>query len=447
MVLPVHTEAAWRSGSSLVATGEFIQHGPKVGRLKVNRVHRQRITHVITEARPLGGAQLNTYYSLRYQQSACDVSLLVGTEGPLVDMCREIGIEALVIPMQNRLVTPVSDVISLVHMTRYFRRVRPHIVHTHSSKAGMLGRLAACLAGVPVVVHTVHGPSFHDRQRRVVRVIIRSIERALALRTDRIITVAETLAGDLVRQRVCRPDSICAVVSGIDFDTFPSAPEVVRRRVRRSLGASDDDCLIFSVAHLMQDKGHEVLIQVANLVSAARQDVKVVVVGDGPLRDELQAQIEALGLISHVALIGAREDVPDLLTAADIFVQTSWREGLSRSLVEAMYSGLPVVATDVGATREVVKDGKSGYLVPPGDAHALAGRLLQLIGSREERARIGVTAHDVVAEDRSVQAMGESLASVYGELMERKGLSRVTSMQFSDVSSQNSRTSNYEAHI
>lgn len=381
---------------------------------------RPRVIHVITEAFLMGGAQLNTYYSLRYQQPTSDVSLVTGTDGPLVEACHKEHIPVVIIPMRNRLVAPVSDLLTMFRLIQHFRRARPDIVHTHSSKAGMLGRLAARLSGVPIVVHTVHGPSFHDRQSQMVQWTVRNIERILALGTDCIISVADTLAEELVRQGVCSPERVRTVVSGIDFERFPSPSTTLRRSVREALGVSDEDRLVVSVAHLMKDKGHELLIQAASLLLPSEQNVRFVIVGEGRLRAELQSQIDALGLADHVVLAGMREDVPDLLAGADIFVQTSWREGLSRSLVEAMYSGLAVVATDVGATREVVREGETGYLVAPGDAAALAKRIGLLLRDADLRLRLGAIARKEMGENRSANTMGRQLHALYRELTRQK---------------------------
>lgn len=400
----------------LVTEGEI----PLCGSVLEGVEFRPRIIHVITEAFLMGGAQLNTYYSLKYQQSTSHVSLVAGTGGPLVDACQEEGIPSIIIPMRNRLVAPAADLRAVLRLIRHFRRVRPDIVHTHSSKAGMLGRLAARLSGVPVVIHTVHGPSFHDRQPRTVRWTIRNIERILALGTDCIITVADTLAEDMVREGVSPRERVRTVVSGIDFQRFPSRSPASRRSIRESLGIRNEDRLVVSIAHLMKDKGHELLIQAASVLLSAEHNVKFVIVGEGKLRAELQVQIDTLGLADRVLLAGTREDVPDLLAAADIFVQTSWREGLSRSLVEAMYSGLAVVATNVGATREVVRDGETGYLVAPGDIDALAKRIDLLLHGADLRQRLGVAARKETGANRSTDVMGRELEALYHTLMRQK---------------------------
>jgi glycosyltransferase involved in cell wall biosynthesis len=378
-----------------------------------------RIIHVITDGYLMGGAQLNTLFSLRYQHATHHVELILGTEGPLGDACRQTGIPVHHIRMKNRLLAPVSDVLALLAMTVYFRRSQPDIVHTHSSKAGVLGRLAARLAHVPVVVHTLHASPFHKRQPSSIQRLIILVERALASHTDMIITVADAIGAEFVRNGICSADRIRTVVSGIDLSAIDGVPSDTRRRIRADMKIPTKALVIVGVGHLSKRKNHALLVEAAALLRKTRNDLYVLIVGDGEERLDLERRIAKLGLADQVVLCGLRDDVPDILAASDLFVQTSWHEGVSRALVEAIYSGLPVVATDVVGTREVV-NGENGYLVPAGDVHALAGRINELLGDPERRQRMGSIGRDIVADSRSIEAMGKGLDKVYRELRERR---------------------------
>lgn len=378
---------------------------------------RPRVTHVITKGDPMGGAQLDTYYSAVAQQACWDVELIAGCEGALVEACRAQGIATQVVPLVNRLSTPLADLQALLQLWRHLRQRRPDIVHTHSSKAGVLGRLAARLAGVPVIIHTIHGPSFHDRQAALARRVSLLLERAAALVTDHFVSVADTLADTFVAEGVCPASRISTVASGIDFAAFPADRTGARAVIRSSLGIEPEAPIIIAVAELARDKALDLLIDAAARLVPEFPDVRVLIVGRGDQERYLHDRIEALGLSGRVILTGFRRDVPDLLLASDVFVQTSWREGISRSLVEAMYARLPCVVTDVGSTADVVRDGVNGFLVPPGDVTLLTDRLLQVLRAADRARHLGDAAHDTVAQRYSVTTMARSFHELYERLL------------------------------
>lgn len=380
-----------------------------------------RVSHVITEGHMLGGAQYNTLYSLRYQaKSGHAVELVVGNEGPLRQACHAEGIDAILVPLTNRLVDPVRDLSFLIRLTRHYRLTKPDVVHTHTSKAGMLGRVAARLAGVAVVVHTVHGHPFHDRQPWIVRSAIRGMERRCARITDKIITTADSVAHEFIDNRVCGPETLTTIVSGIDFRRWapPAGPD--RGQIRSDLGADPAETLIVSVAHLWKDKGYDVLLEAMEAVKERVPRVRLAIVGTGYLEEDVRTEIVRRGLENDVVICGHRDDVPQILTATDVFVQASRREALSRSLVEAMYTGIGVVASDVGGTREVMTDGVTGYVVPSGDSRALTSAIVRLIEYPAESKRMGENAHEVVAGTRSVESMGTALDTLYHQLLTAK---------------------------
>jgi glycosyltransferase involved in cell wall biosynthesis len=381
-----------------------------------------KIAHIITEGRLMGGAQLNTFSSLRYQRTLHEVELISGNGGPLVDACRSQGIPVTIVPMENRFLAPLSDARSLSALVSHLRRTRPHVVHTHSSKAGILGRIAARIVGTPVIVHTLHGPSFHGTQPRAVQRGLLLAEKACARITDRLISVSDVLARDFVTLGICAPSRIQTIISGIDFTRFRPVDPCTRQELRSQFGLQGDAPLVMSVAHLMRNKGHELFLEVASRLSSRYPAARFVIVGDGDLLESLVARVRALGLDGTVYFTGNRDDVPELLASADVFVQTSYREGVSRSLVEAMHTGLAVVATDVGGTCEVVVDGTTGYLVSPGDADAIADRLDRLFSDAALRHALGHAAHNAVASTRSVEVMVHALDDLYMSLLAESGV-------------------------
>jgi glycosyltransferase involved in cell wall biosynthesis len=238
------------------------------------------------------------------------------------------------------------------------------------------------------------------------------------------VSVCHALGDTFVQAGICTADRMRMVPSGLDFEAFPSNPIETRRAVREALGIDPGADVVISVAELTKDKGHDTLIEAAAEIVAHRRDVVFLIVGPGALHDQLQQEIDRRNLNGHVRLLGARGDVPDLLVAADVFVQTSWREGLSRSLLEAMYSGLAVVATDVGATREVVQQGQTGLLISPGDTAALAAGLLELLAQPAERARLASRARAEIGATRDLDTVGEAFDALYLELATHKGMGR-----------------------
>jgi glycosyltransferase involved in cell wall biosynthesis len=236
------------------------------------------------------------------------------------------------------------------------------------------------------------------------------------LLTDQIIAVSETTADEFAATGICPRDQISIVVSGIDFSRFPMMPFADRNKTRASLGISAEASMIVSVGHLMKDKGYELLLEAAGELRHSWPAAHFVIVGAGPMEKSLRSRIVQMGLETRVHLAGVRHDVPEILASADVFVQTSYREGLSRSLVEALYAKLPAVATDVGGTREVVFDGETGWLVPPGQPSVLAARVAQLLSDSEQRIQMGARAHRLVAEDRTIERMGKSLDTMYRDL-------------------------------
>lgn len=343
-----------------------------------------------------------------------------GSEGSLIPEVRARGIQLTILPSLVREVNPFKDAVALVALTRLIRRGRYDVVHTHSSKAGILGRWAARLAGAPVIVHTVHGWGHHDRQSPLIRRLYILLEQITQRTTDRLIVVSPRSTQKGLADGIATPERYVTIRSGIELDRFrqPSRPQ---EDVRAELGIPLEATVVGTITRLSPQKAPLDFVAAAAQVAAHRQDVHFVIVGDGPLRADVGAQVAALGLTGRVHLTGLRRDVPDLMHSFDIFALSSLWEGLPRVLPQAMAAGLPIVATAVDGNAEAVTDGINGFLTPPGDPHAMAAALLRLLERPALSKRMG-QAGQVRAVEFDAHKMVSDIAALYETLLRERSL-------------------------
>ncbi|MDL0119339.1 glycosyltransferase family 4 protein [Halobacterium salinarum] len=301
---------------------------------------------------------------------------------------------------------PVTTGPAVLQLARYLRREDFDIVHTHSTEAGIIGRFAAALAGVPNIVHTVHGVPFADDRHSAVNRFVLACERQAAKYTDRIVTNADVIADDYLQRGIGRPEQYTTVYSGVDLDAFRDADPAADLPGERPR--------VVMVGRLADGKGHGVLLDAVE--SLGDFEGSVCIVGDGPLYDDLDQEIRKRGVTENVFLTGFREDIPRVLAASDVMVLPSFREGTPRVITEAMASGLPVVATNIAGIPEQIADGESGYLIPTGDPVELADQLEELLGDSELRERMGACGLER-ARAFSVATMIGELGSLYEELL------------------------------
>lgn len=387
---------------------------------------RPLVLHVITLLE-LGGAQQNTLYSVaHHDRSRFRAALLAGTGGVLDEEALRIpDAEVRLLPSLRREISPVADPVALFALARAFRRMGPAIVHTHSSKAGILGRLAARWARVPRVVHTVHGWSFNDTQPAPVSTFYRSLERVAARATDRIVCVSEKDRETGIALGIGARDRYVLVRSGIDLADFAPRPER-RAAVRAALGVAEGEILVGAVACLKPQKAPLDLVEAAAEARARDPRLRFVLAGDGELRGPVEERARALGLGESFRLLGWRRDVPDLLAAMDLFVLTSLFEGLPRAVLQAMTAGVPVVATAVGGTPEVVRDRETGRLVTPGRPAEAAEAILDLAADPGGRAALAAAARRRIGEEFDIRGMVRRLDRLYEEIL-RPSAARVGS--------------------
>lgn len=384
---------------------------------------RRTVFHVITQM-DRGGSARNTFLTVMgHDRDRFRVGLVYGrfTERSEADTAqlaadlhelRQTGVVLFEVPCLVRDISLLQDARATLALWRVFHCERPDIVHTHTSKAGALGRVAAWLAGVPVVIHTPHGHAFYGYYGRVMSGIIRLVERALARVTGRIVTLTDRGAQEHVQYRIAAPDKFVTIPSGIVLSAFRSIQADLAVK-RKELGLPTEGPVIGTVGRLVLIKGHEWLLKAVPRVLAEFPHATFVFLGEGPLLGQLQQLAAELGITSHVMFLGARQDVPECLAAFDLFAFPSLNEGMGRALIEAMAVGLPAVATRVGGIPDVVADGETGLLVPARDEAALADALLKLLRDPARRQACGQAARRSMDERFDVKAMVRAIDRLY----------------------------------
>jgi len=341
--------------------------------------------------------------------------LTVDSREDLDGFAQRTGVLVRTIPQLQREIHPWRDVVALVWLFWLLWRERPMIVHTHTSKAGIVGRLAAWLARCPVIIHWPHGHVFYGYFGPLKTKVFIWLERLAAKVTDKIATLTEMEIRDYVRLGIASADRCVTVHCGIDVGRF-AGERADGRAVRREWQIEPDQLLVGWVGRLVPVKGCEHFLAACNLVRREVPNARFVIVGDGELMNALQLRTSELGLDSVVRLTGERKDIPSVMAALDLFALSSLNEGLGRVLVEAMASGVPVVATSVGGVPEVLSSGEYGVLVPSGDPRSLADAIVRLLRDEQERRRLGAKGRTRAVEF-SNENMVRRFAGLYEELL------------------------------
>jgi len=383
-----------------------------------------RVLHPITRL-IIGGAQENTMLTAQLLDKAQWAVAVVsgpqtGSEGSLIETVRERGIPLTLEPTLVREVNPVKDFLALIRLTQLMRQGRYQIVHTHSSKAGILGRWAAKFAGVPVIIHTVHGWGHHDRQHPLVRAYYILLEKLTLPITDKLIVVSGLNIDKGLADGIGKPSDYVVIRSGIELDRF-GHPQVPREETRRAWGIPLDAPLVGTVTRLSPQKAPLDFVRAAAQVAQAYPQAWFMMVGDGPLRAEVTQLATELGIADRLVLTGLRRDVPELMAAFDLFVLSSLWEGLPRVLPQAMATGLPVIATACDGSAEAVEDGANGFLTPPGAPAILADQVMKLLADPALAAQLGRVGQQRAAEF-SDQEMVAAITALYTELLAAKGI-------------------------
>lgn len=382
-----------------------------------------KIAHIITRL-IIGGAQENTLYNVQDQHEIFDdeVTLItgpgVGPEGSLVEKGLADGLDIRVIDAMKRNIHPLHDWKSYRQLIRILKDYRPDLVHTHSSKAGIIGRAAAAKLEIPAV-HTIHGAAFHRGQNPLLHRAYIAAEKWAAKRCEKFIGVCDAMSDRYVAAGIAAKEKFATIYSGFDVDAFLN-PQNDPQEKRKELGIAPGRIVIGKIARLFHLKGHEFVIEAARKVVDRIPNIRFLFVGDGILKSDYEKRIAELGLTEHFIFTGLvpPDEIPDYIHAMDIAVHTSLWEGLARVLPQALIAGKPVISYDIDGAKEVVIPNETGYLVPAESVGELSQAMIALAEDAELRKRLGVAGREKFTEQFRHENMTAKIREVYREVLE-----------------------------
>jgi len=400
---------------------------------RIGVLGKVKVIHIITRF-DKGGSAENTLLTVRgLDKKRYDIILIKGlslesemglretrvVEHNLAEVER-CGIRTLTISELVRKIHPLYDLKAFVSLVKIFLKENPHIVHTHTSKAGILGRWAAFFARVPIIVHTPHGHVFWGYFSRWKTLVFVLLERLTAHITDKIITLTEQEKRDHLRYNIASEDKFLHVHSGVDLNKFFNV-SVDPSEMKRNLGIPDNAFVVGTAGRLTPVKGHRYLIKAAKEIVAIKPDINFLFLGEGELQEELEKMASELNIRENIVFLGWRPDVAEVMSMFDIFALPSLNEGMGRVLVEAMALAKPIVASNIGGIPNLIMQGKNGLLVPVADAKALASGIEFLMTNPKKRGEMG-SAGKKIAADYGVDSMIQKIDQLYLELLKRKNV-------------------------
>ena len=385
-----------------------------------------KILHIITRL-DMGGSAQNTLHTCNELSDKYDKVLVHGPslESGMTDLEKKIveegiakakarGVKVILLPSLVRSIRPIKDLKALMALILLISKEKPDIVHTHSSKGGILGRLAAKLCGVPHIVHTPHGHVFYGHFGRVASKVFLWVERVFSRFTDRMVALTSGEKNDYIEMSVCTPEKLRTIHSGVDVQQFLN-DNGNRVEKRSSLGLEQQEAVIGFVGWLLPIKGPEYLLKAMDYIWPEQPNVTLVMVGKGDLDVDLRAEALRKNVNGKVKFLGWRQDINELMPTFDMLVLPSLNEGMGRVLVEAMAAGKPVVGSRVGGIPDLIQDGHTGYLVPPADEKALADAILKLLNDRDQAELMGQRGKER-CQQFSLEAMIAKLDDLYSDL-------------------------------
>lgn len=389
---------------------------------------KYKVLHIITRLDKGGSAENTLLTILGLSKERYDMTLVKGSslESAMSDEERranekdlkkvsDSGVSVITINELVRRISLLNDLRAFIKLFFVIRNGKYHIIHTHTSKAGVLGRWAAWFCRTPVIIHTPHGHVFYGYCGKFVTQIFKIMERVTALTTDRIITLTDREKQEHINFKIAPPEKFITIHSGVETKRFFEVAVADTRRLKMEFNIPDDFLIIGTVGRLIGVKGHKYFIQAAYEILKRIQNymgIKFIIVGDGPLMTYLKREANLLGISGSVIFTGWRADVPAVMSAFDISVLPSLNEGMGKVLVEAMLLKKPIIASNVGGIPDLIRNGENGILIPPASPDKLAEAIIDLIKSEDKRNRMGERGR-FIAESYSEKAMVEEIENLY----------------------------------
>ncbi|WP_413852565.1 glycosyltransferase family 4 protein [Candidatus Ruminimicrobium bovinum] len=376
---------------------------------------KKKVAVIITKLE-LGGAQkVAIALCEKINKELFDTFMICGCDGILSD---EVKQQNKVYFVKNliREINPIKDLKAAISIYKILKKEKPDVIHTHSSKAGILGRVCGWLAGIPVIIHTTHGFSFNDTQSFFKKNLFIFLERFCAIFSTYLIFISKENIDKGIKNKIGKQDKYKFIRLGIDIDNFKNFQNP---SLRRELNLSNDDILVTTIGPFKPQKNLPDFIKVANKISKEHKNFKFVMVGDGTLRPEFESLIEKYNIKENIFLLGWRRDIANVLHSSDFFVMTSLWEGLPISTIEAMTCGLAPIVNAVDGQKEIVKDGINGFLIPPYNIDETCYKILYLAENPEIKSKMEREAKNSIDETYGIEYMIKQHELLYNALKKR----------------------------
>lgn len=385
-------------------------------------MEKYKVLHIITRWMRGGGAERNTYFTIKgLDKEKYDIDLVIGGDSETVP--KDLGVRIIRIKNLKRNVYLIPDLIALFQLYRLIKREKYHLVHTHQSKAGFLGRIAGKLAGRPVVIHTLHGPLFHENLNPFLKRFFIVLEKIGAIFTDHFVSVGRDLRDYYLEKGIGQPEKYSIIRSYIELDKFQEAlnfSDQQIREIKNSLGLNNEALVIGMVGRLEKSKGWEEAIKVADGILKRYPKLKFLFVGKGSFRPELEKIVEKKGLQSSIIFTGFRKDIEKIIAIFDILILTTPKEGLSQTLVQGALLGKPMISFNVLGAREMIKE--NGFVVSAGNVKRMVEKIDYLLSDLERARRMGEKGKELVNKEWEFETIIEKNNKLYEDLLRSKNL-------------------------
>jgi glycosyltransferase involved in cell wall biosynthesis len=395
---------------------------------------KNKIIHIITRLDKGGSAENTLLTALGINKKKYEVILVKGstyesrmsnkehaTISADLKEARLKGVRIVNLPFLLRRINPVYDLLALFSLYVFLIKEKPTIVHSHTSKAGLLGRLAARLAGVPIIVHTPHGHVFFGYFGPFKTKIFILLEKLASRITDKIVTLSNKEKEDYLSFKIAEEDKFSVICSGIGLNKFKESLPSEKQNLKKELGIPENSLIVGTAGRLVPVKGPEFLIQAAKHIISKYPDTYFIFTGDGPLEKDLKRRTLEMGISKNIIFLGWRDDVAQIISIYDVFVLPSLNEGMGRVLAEAMALGKPIVASNIGGIPDLVIHGENGFLVLPKNPKQLAKYIQVLIEDKDKREKMGLAGKEM-SLNFGAESMIEKIASLYEELLIQKNI-------------------------